>query len=312
MLRAAENHLMSLHDYDANMSASERSNIEEPNNDKMVPLLEDTMINIDKTQHVYWFITKNDCSGNLEKEDELKERCERLSRQYVFQYERGHENNRLHYHLLIYLKVRMRFSELQRIFGKSKICFIKKKDLERVRDYCCKEDTRISHPVVKWKGLIVKDTSFLITREDLRKDQLEIVDKFIEDEDPKWGRMIYWYWEPIGNWGKSIMATYMIDQMGALEVDGACRDILCGVSKWMEKHNGDAPRIIVIDIPRVSMDKVSYRAIEKIKAGKFFSGKYESGMERFKKPHIVVFANSPPVYENMSLDRWIITELNGG
>ena len=69
----------------------------------------------DKTQHGYWFITKNDCSGNLESKKELKERVERLSRQYVFQYERGLENNRLHYHLLIYLKVKMRFSALNKI-----------------------------------------------------------------------------------------------------------------------------------------------------------------------------------------------------
>lgn len=307
MLEMCENQLMMSNDVNANrrkVSVSERG---EPNNDKLVPL-EDSIGSTDKTQHVYWFITKNDCSGNLESESELKERVERLSRQYVFQYERGKENNRLHYHLLIYLKVKMRFSALQKIFGKSKIVFIKKGDLQRVRDYCCKEDTRVTYPQFKWKGLQVVDTSYLITREDLRPRQIEIADRYIKDEHPKWGRYIHWYWEAKGNWGKSVTATYMIDQMGAMEVDGACSDILCGITRWIEEF-GNCPKIIVIDIPRISMNRVSYRAIEKIKNGKFFSGKYESGMKRFRKPHVIVFSNSAPELDSLSEDRWIIEEL---
>lgn len=304
LLQSAEKQLMSLEDH--NVSVCERG---EPNNDKMV-LLEDSIENVDKTQHVYWFITKNDVSGNLEKESELKERVERISKQYVFQYERGKENNRLHYHLLIWLKIKMRFSALKKLFGKAKISFIKKKDLNRVKEYCSKEDTRVSEPIYKWPGMKVIDTSYLIVKEDLNDKQLEIVNKYVKDEDPKWGRQIHWYWEEKGNWGKSITATYMIDQMGAYEVCGGCKDILCGIAKHIENF-GKAPRIIIIDIPRISMNSVSYKAIEQLKNGKFFSGKYESGMVRFKRPWIVVFANAPPELNGtLSEDRWLIEELS--
>ena len=147
-----------------------------------------------------------------------------------------------------------------------------------------------------------------VTREMLWAKQIKIADMFEEDEHAIFGRKIYWFWEDNGNWGKSLLATHMIDFMGAMEVSGASADILCGVSQWIEKM-GEAPRIIIFDIPRVNNGHVSYQAIEKIKDGKFFSGKYESGMVRFNKPHIICFSNEEPEKLKLSGDRWIIQEL---
>ena len=169
------------------------------------------------------------------------------------------------------------------------------------QNYCGKDEN-----VILFKG--IPKPTVLVTRDYLRPEQIKIADMFIEDEHPIFGRNIYWFWEPEGNWGKSFLATHMIDFMGAMEVSGASSDILCGVSSWIEK-NGQAPRIIIFDIPRVNKGHVSYQAIEKIKDGKFFSGKYESGMTRFNKPHIICFSNEEPDFYNLSSDRWIITEL---
>jgi hypothetical protein len=91
-------------------------------------------------------------------------------------------------------------------------------------------------------------------------------------------------------------------------VEGANNDILCGVAKHIEEH-GDAPRIIIFDIPRVNEGGVSYQAIEKLKNGYFFSGKYESGMCRFNSPHLIIFSNDPPVMEKLSEDRWVVNKL---
>ena len=149
----------------------------------------------------------------------------------------------------------------------------------------------------------------LMTREILRSDQLKIADQFIEDEDELFGRNIYWFYEEIGGWGKSILAKYMVDCMGAMLVQGANNDILCGIQKWIEK-NEEAPKIIIFDIPRTNENHISYQAIESIKNGMFFSGKYESGMCRFNSPHILVFANETPNYSKLSKDRWIVEELD--
>jgi len=140
----------------------------------------------------------------------------------------------------------------------------------------------------------------------LRPEQLAIANRFKEFEHPLWGRKIYWFWESKGNWGKSITATYMIDNMNATEVSGKGADVLCGISQLIEK-TGECPPIVIYDIPRsIGAEYVSYMALEKLKDGKFFSGKYESGMVRYNKPHIVCFANEPPEYGKLSTDRWVV------
>ncbi len=133
--------------------------------------------------------------------------------------------------------------------------------------------------------------------------QKEIANKYKEREDPLFGRYIHWYYEEEGNWGKSKTATLMIDQMGATEVSGCKKDVTFGISKLVEKF-GNCPPIVIVDIPRDGETYVSYAGLEKIKDGKFFSEKFESGMCRFNVPHIVCFANSPPIYSKMSMDRW--------
>ncbi len=166
-------------------------------------------------------------------------------------------------------------------------------------DYCTKDDH-----FVRW-GLFHID--YKINRNDLNKHQLEIADKFILDEDSKFGRKIYWYWEKEGGWGKSLLATYMVDNMNAIMVSGQKKDVLFGVSQMVEK--GKFPKIVVVDIPRVNANAISIQGIEMIKNGMFYNEKYESGMCRFPRPHIVCFANCPPPLKKMSKDRWIVTHL---
>ena len=197
-----------------------------------------------------------------------------------------------------------------------------KGDKEQNIDYCSKGE----QPKEEWESLgkagpnygLNVDIAFSIgipkpivrvTASMLRRDQLDIANIFLEDEHPLYGRKIYWFWESKGGWGKSMLATYMIDQMRATEVSGKGADVLCGISKLIEDQ-GECPPIVIYDIPRCQTDYVSYMSIEKLKDGKFFSGKYESGMVRYNRPHIICFANEPPKEELLSSDRWIITELD--
>ena len=197
-----------------------------------------------------------------------------------------------------------------------------KGDKEQNIDYCSKGE----QPKEEWESLgkagpnygLNVDIAFSIgipkpivrvTSNLLRRDQLDIANIFLEDEHPLYGRKIYWFWESKGGWGKSMLATYMIDQMRATEVSGKGADVLCGISKLIEE-NGECPPIVIYDIPRSVCDYVSYMSIEKLKDGKFFSGKYESGMVRYNRPHIICFANEPPKEELLSKDRWVIKMLD--
>ncbi len=154
----------------------------------------------------------------------------------------------------------------------------------------------------------VPATLQLMTRDKLRPWQLAIADKYVEDENPLFGRHIHWYYEAVGGVGKSILCKYLVHQMGALLLSGANKDALHGVADWV-KIKGEGPRMVVFDIPRVNQGHVSYQALEAIKNGRFYSPKYESGMVCINSPHILVFSNEQPDYYSLSEDRWMVEEI---
>jgi len=55
---------------------------------------------------------------------------------------------------------------------------------------------------------------------------------------------------------------------------------------------------------------ISYEALEEIKDGLFFSGKYESGMVCINPPHVVVLCNFAPDESKLSKDRWVIKNID--
>lgn len=157
-------------------------------------------------------------------------------------------------------------------------------------------------------NMIIPRETMKVTKSDLRMEQIDIANLFLKPEE-KFGRSIYWFWESRGNWGKTVLATYMVDQMGAIVVSGKAVDAGYAIQMYIEEH-GQGPEIVIMDIPRTrGVQYISYESIENIKNGLFFSGKYKGCMVRFNRPHIIVFANEPPEMDRMSSDRWFIEEL---
>lgn len=140
----------------------------------------------------------------------------------------------------------------------------------------------------------------------LRPFQAEIVNLIKEEPDT---RSIYWYWETEGNVGKTSLCKHLCINYNCLVLNGKQNDMFNAILQWKEAK-GDYPEIIIIDIPRSTIDYVSFGAIEKIKDGLFYSGKYEGGMVVMNSPHIICMANSEPNTEKMSLDRWQITNID--
>lgn len=128
---------------------------------------------------------------------------------------------------------------------------------------------------------------------------------FLDDESD---RTIYWIYEGSGNTGKSSFVKYLAVKRGAFMVSGKAADSKYGIVKFYEQF-GKYPSLITVDIPRCMSDYVSYQALESIKNGHFFSGKYESGMCVFNSPVIICFANTMPEIDKMSLDRWQVYEI---
>jgi hypothetical protein len=227
--------------------------------------------------------------------------------QYFFGEEHGKSGNTRHIEGgFVTRGDRVRWSKIQSCFEKagirmSYLAKSKKAWLSKNIAYAFKE----GNSYIKSDNVSIPEVLVKMTKDLLRPGQLEIADMFREREHPLWGRKIFWFWEPKGNWGKSVLVTYMIDQMEAMEVSGKGADVLCGISSFIEK-NERCPPIVVYDVPRSTSEYVSYQSIEKIKDGKFFSGKYESGMVRYNKPHVIVFANCRPDLEKLSADRWVV------
>lgn len=128
----------------------------------------------------------------------------------------------------------------------------------------------------------------------LTEQQKAIADKYKEFEDPLFGRQIHWYWEPQGEWGKTKLQKYMIDNMKATMVGGKKADMFYALSELMIE-TGEVPPIVIINLVKdTDMQYVSYAGMESIKDGCFFSKKFKSGMCRFNSPHLLIFANEAP------------------
>lgn len=116
-------------------------------------------------------------------------------------------------------------------------------------------------------------------------------------------RKVKWYWENVGNVGKSWMGRYLLLHHDAL-ILGAMKklDLLHVIAKsiWGKK-------VVVFDLTRSNEEgavKVIYEVIEQLKNGIIHSGKYDSQTVMVPFVHILVFANFEPDRATMSADRW--------
>lgn len=244
-----------------------------------------------------------------EKPELFKQTFERIERafkslwkEFVFGEEYGKSGDTPHLEGYIWFEKKTEFHIIQDLFQFSDLQPSNKARMKAGVKYCVKEGNQIFTNIKIPKPLVK------VQYEMLRPQQQLIVDLFKEDEHPIFGRYLYWFWEKQGNWGKSFTCLHLIDYCGAIVVQGKNNDILYGVKDYFDKH-GEVPRLIIFDVPRVNQNHVSYQAIESIKNGAFYSSKYEGGMARFNKPHIICFSNEMPELGSLSLDRWKILNL---
>jgi len=129
--------------------------------------------------------------------------------------------------------------------------------------------------------------------------QAKVLEMVEEAPDP---RQILWIFDPIGNTGKTHLARYMVDKLGAFYTNGGkAVDIT---------HAYSGERIVIFDYVRDHKEYVGYGVIEQLKNGILFSPKYESGMKRFDTPHVMVLANFLPDSSKFSEDRLVVVRVH--
>lgn len=115
-------------------------------------------------------------------------------------------------------------------------------------------------------------------------------------------RKIHWFYETIGNTGKSHITKYLTAHHNAIMINtGKQADIL---------HAYNHQPIIIFDLPRtLEQNESIYTTMEVLKNGHYFSSKYESKSVLTEIPHIIVFSNFLPDITKLSKDRWDIREI---
>lgn len=139
---------------------------------------------------------------------------------------------------------------------------------------------------------------------DLRPWQEKLESILLEDPDD---RGIIWVYEETGNVGKSAFSKYMVVKHEALYItEGKKSDIINIVYNYVLNQDLD---IMILDVPRDNGNNISYKSLEEVKNGLICNTKYETGNKVINSPNIIVFSNSPPQINKMSMDRWQIYKI---
>lgn len=117
-------------------------------------------------------------------------------------------------------------------------------------------------------------------------------------------RAILWYYDSVGNIGKSYFADHYGDHRSVVVNGGTHSDIFHLLAGTLPKET------VFFDYPRDKEGNFPYAVLEQLKNGRFTSGKYQSRAVRFRVPHVVVFANFYPDTSKMSADRWVVKDLD--
>lgn len=243
-------------------------------------------------QHVFWCFTYNnyDPESIVTIERLLQHEC----KWYVFQEETG-ANGTPHLQGIIRLNNKQRLTAMKRLINPS-VHWEPTKSVKGSVAYCQKRETRTGK--IYAHGIDIEPEPEVDSPYGWQQNIMDII-KTKPDK-----RKIHWFWEETGNVGKTTLAKYLVVKHDALMLSGKAADMYHMLSKYPNKR-----RLIIVDVPRCNVGYINYGAIEQIKNGLVFSGKYEGCQLVFDCPHVVVFANEPPHLEMMSNDRWHVVNI---
>lgn len=229
--------------------------------------------------------------------DEIKfiyEVLDNKCKKFTFQMEEG-EGGYIHFQGCFSLVVKERFGTVKNILPNT-AHIEPARNYKASETYCSKEKSRKLGP---W----TKNLPPIQVEAPSRLWQLETLKLLTGKPDP---RKILWFWEPTGGLGKTSLAKFLVVRHGAMYVDTGNKSDIA----YAMPANGT--KICIFDLPRTleGKDRLSYTAIEGVKNGITFSGKYESRCKVFNTPHVICFANFQPEFDKLSLDRWDVRRID--
>lgn len=244
-----------------------------------------------------WFFTEN----NPDTEFSTVERLTHAKCDYAVQLEVGEEEKTPHLQGVVYFESARSLAQMKSEFSKT-AHWEKAKNKKACINYCQKEMTSTGR---KWIRGMPRPVVDPLKGRDLRPWQRDVMDVISRDPDD---RTIHWFWDREGACGKTILCKHLVITRKALVLSGKGTDIKFAIAQCVEKS---LPiEIVIFNFARSTEEFVSYEAIEQVKDGLFFSGKYESAQVVFNCPHVICFANFPPNLDKLSMDRWNVKSVN--
>lgn len=236
--------------------------------------------------------------------EEIETLCHTKGWSYIFSEEKGKNGNTKHLQGYIENKEAIRCSLIKKKFPTIHLEKAKGSRDQNVT-YIKKEGGRFYSNLPKsFKEKLFELNMKKYENVKWKKWQQFILDTIVKEPDD---RKVYWFYDKKGNCGKTYLAKYVALNHDVIICDGKSQDIFNQVKTFLDEEK--LPSIVIIDIPRCSLDYINYSTIEKLKNGFIYSGKYEGGQCIFPSPHVFIFANEKPETENLSLDRWIIKNI---
>lgn len=250
-----------------------------------------------QNQYYLWCFTFN----NYEQSDilELRIRFYKICKKFIFQEETG-ENGTRHLQGSISLNVKARLTELKKI--DERIHWEPTKNAKAADKYACKAETRTGEIYRHEK---IKAFTRTKSKFDTIEPRSEIIDIIQSEPD---NRTINWVWSENGGVGKTSTCAYIQNTFQNVCIaNGKGTDIKNTIISHLQEYELD---ILIINVPRCNENYVSYSAIEEIKDGLVYSGKYEGGFANIEHPHVIVISNFYPEKNKLSEDRWNIINLD--
>lgn len=243
-----------------------------------------------------WCITLNNYT-----EEEFKNMTQVFSDcKYIFGKEVG-ENKTPHIQGYIELKNARTFKSIKKLIPRAHIEKAKGSTKQNFA-YCSKDGDFISNIDFRTFKEKVKDRCLERYKGVVWKPWQKEVLELKNDE-----RTINWFWDKKGNIGKTFLVKYLALTKNVILCEGKKNDIFNQVEESMKAEK--LPEIVICDIPRTALDYINYGALEQLKNGMLYSGKYEGGQCFFPPPLVICMANEKPKLEALSEDRWNVVEI---
>lgn len=121
---------------------------------------------------------------------------------------------------------------------------------------------------------------------------------------PAHARRVYVFVDLLGGRGKSTFARFIASKFAGVQVMAPARFI------DMAYELQETTKILILDCPRSRESNIRWDFLEAVKDGRVFSTKYEPITKYLDGCHVIVFTNFQPDQDQLSADRWDITNLD--